>query len=84
MLRPSLSYRFVLRPLYCLFLSDRLRLVILHIHSYSCWLFQTHIALQPTSSGAKRRISAWTLVLNVMVFPSVTTNRMKAIARVSV
>ena len=34
--RPSLSYHFPLRPLFCLFLSDRLRQGLLYIMVYCC------------------------------------------------
>ena len=33
--RPSLSYHLFLRPLFCLFLSGRLRQVLLYFHTYS-------------------------------------------------
>ena len=40
--RPSLSYHLSLRSVFCLFLSGRLRHVLLYINSSSSCLFQTY------------------------------------------
>ena len=48
--RPSISYCFSLRSLFCLFLSGRLRSkVLLYIHLSDCWL--SHCIVSRLSSG---------------------------------